>query len=81
MCAMLSYAGARSSLGGKRLIGCRNSGVHDLGDGRKVRNPRSGGRARAPLAQSAERLHGKYLARNAVLTCEDAGSYRAVCAK
>ncbi len=27
----------------------------------------------APLAQSAERLHGKYPARNAVLTCENAG--------
>ena len=33
----------------------------------------------APLAQSAERLHGKYLARIAVLTRENAVHPRPVC--
>jgi acetyl esterase/lipase len=35
---------------------------------------------RAPLAQSAERLHGKYFVRIAVLTCVPSGRSRALCA-
>ena len=39
-------------------------------------NPRSDNLRFAPLAQSAERLHGKYPVRNAVLTCGNTGGSR-----
>jgi hypothetical protein len=42
----------------------------------QVRQPKP-----APLAQSAERLHGKNPARNGVLTCEDADENLALCSE
>ena len=47
----------------------------------KARNPRSDNLRLAPLAQSAERLHGKYPVRIAVLTCGIAGGSRPLCAQ
>jgi hypothetical protein len=53
-----------------------NAVLPDGGRARRTKVP-----ATAPLAQSAERLHGKYPVRNAVLTCIDASHTRPVCAE
>jgi hypothetical protein len=47
----------------------------------RARNPRSDNLRLAPLAQSAERLHGKYPVRIAVLSCWNAVRSRPLCAQ
>jgi hypothetical protein len=66
-------SGDRSDPGSCMLVGAVTSGD----SARRMGDPVG----RAPLAQSAERLHGKYPVRNAMLTCVSASQRRPVYAK